>query len=54
MCLGLKKVFYLEQFKRKVQVEAKLHEGIFLGIKDESKIAAVGTPHGIVYSRCIR
>ena len=40
------KVFYLEQSKRKVQVEAKWHEGIFLGIKDESKIAVVGTPHG--------
>ena len=48
------KVFYLEQSKRKVQVEAKWHEGIFLGIKDESEIAAVGTPHGIVFSRRIR
>ena len=42
------KVFYLEQSKRKVQVEAKWHEGIFLRIKDESQIAVVGTPHGIV------
>ena len=33
------KVFYLEQSKRKVQVEAK--EGIFLGIKDESEIAVL-------------
>ena len=39
------KVFYLEQSKRKVQVEAKWHEGIFLGIKDESEIDVVGTPH---------
>ena len=36
------KVFYLEQSKRKVQVEAKWHEGIFFGIKDESEIAVVG------------
>ena len=43
------KVKYLEQSKRKVQVEAKWHEGIFLGIKDESEIAVVGTPHGIVF-----
>ena len=44
------KVFYLEQSKREVQVEAKWHEEIFLGIKDESEIAVVGTPHGIVFS----
>ena len=43
------KVFYVEQSKRKVQVEAKWHEGIFLGIKNESEIAVVGTPHGIVF-----
>ena len=43
------KVLFLEQSKRKVQVEAKWHEGIFLGIKDESGIAVVGTPHGIVF-----
>ena len=48
------KVLYLEQSKRKVQVEAKWHEGIFLGIKDESEIAVVGTPHGIVFSSSIR
>ena len=54
MCLGLKKVFYLEQSKRKVQVEVKWHEGTFLGIKDESEVAVVGTPHGIVCSRSIR
>ena len=48
------KVFYFEQSKRKVQVEAKWHEGIFLGIKDESEIAVVGTPHGIVFSRSVR
>ena len=36
------KVLYLEQSKRKSQVEAKWHEGIFLGIKDESEIAVVG------------
>ena len=43
------KVFYLKQSKRKVQVEAKWHEGTFLGIKDESEIAVVTTPHGIVF-----
>ena len=48
------KVFYLEQSKRKVQVEAKWDEGIFYGTKDESEIAVVGTPHGIVFSRSIR
>ena len=48
------KVFYLEQSKRNVQVEAKWHEWIFLGIKNESEIAVVGTPHGIVFSRSIR
>ena len=48
------KVFYLELSKRKVQVEAKWHEWIFIGIKDESEIAVVGTPHGIVFSRSIR
>ena len=46
------KVFYLDQCKRKVQVEAKWHEGIFFGITDES--AVVGTPHAIVFSRSIR
>ena len=39
---------------RKVQVEAKWHEGIFLGIKNESEIAVIGTPHRIVFSRSIR
>ena len=48
------KVFYLEQSKRKVQVEAKRHEGIFLGFKDESDKAVVGTLHGIVFARSIR
>ena len=48
------KVIYLEQSRRKVQVEAKWHEGIFFGIKDESEIALVGTPHGIVFSRSVR
>ena len=39
---------------RKVQVEAKWHEGIFFGIKDESEIAVIGKPHGIVFLRSIR
>ena len=43
------KEFYLEQSKRKIQVDAKCHEGIFFVIKDESEIALVGTPHGIVF-----
>ena len=47
-------VFYLNQSKRKVRVEAQWHEEIFLGIKDESEIAVVGTPHGSVFSRSIR
>ena len=41
------KVFHLELSKRKVQFEAKCHEGIFLGIKGESEIGVVGTPHGM-------
>ena len=45
------KVFYLEQSKRKVQVEAEWHDGILLGIKDEPEIAVVRTPHGIVFLR---
>ena len=48
------KVSYLEQTKRKVPGEAKWHEGIFLGIKDESEVAVVGTPHGRVFARNIR
>ena len=47
-------VFYLEQSKRKVQVESRWHEGIFLGIKNGSEIAVVGTPHGAVFARSIR
>ena len=43
------KVFYLEQSKRKVRPSrGEVAPGIFLGIKDESEIAVVGTPHGIV------
>ena len=45
------KVFYLEQSKREVQVEAKWHEVIFLGIEDESEIAVIGMPHGTVHSK---
>ena len=48
------KVCYLEQSKRKVQVEAKWHERIFLGIKDEPEIAVLETPPGIVFPRSIR
>ena len=48
------KFFYLEQSKKKVQVEAKWHEGIFQGIKDESEIAVIGTPHGIVCASSTR
>ena len=47
------KVFYPEQSKRKVLVEAKWREGIFFEIKDKSEIAVVGTPHGF-FSRSIR
>ena len=47
-------MLYLEQSKKKIQVEATWHEGIFLGIKDESEVAVVGTPHGIVFARSIR
>ena len=40
------KVFYLEQSKKKVQVEEKWHEEVFLGIKYESD--------GIVFARSMR
>ena len=40
--------------QNKIQVEAKQHEGIFLGIKDESEVAVVGTPHGKFFARRIR
>ena len=48
------KVLDLEQSKRNVQVETKWHEVIFHGIKDESEIAVVETPHGVVFWRSIR
>ena len=48
------KVFYLEQSKRKVQVEAKWRGEVFFGVKDESEIAVVGTPHGIVVHARVR
>ena len=54
MCLGLRRYFTWSSPSERVQVEAKWHEGIFLGIKDESETAVVGTPHGIVFSRSIR
>ena len=54
MCFGLTKYFNLERSKRKIQVEAKWHEGIFLGVKEHSETAVDGTPHGIVFSRSIR
>ena len=37
--LGRKRFLFLEQSKKKIQVEAK-DEGIFLGIKNESEIEA--------------
>ena len=49
-----KKVFYLVQSKKKIPVDATWHDGIFLGITDESEVAVVGTPHGIVFARSIR
>ena len=48
------KVFYLEQSNKKIHVEARWHEGFFLGIKDESEVAVVDTPHRIVFARSIR
>ena len=35
-------------------MKRKWHEGIFIGIKDESEVAVVGTPHGIVFAMSIR
>ena len=48
------KVFFLEQSKRNVQVEAKWQEGIFVGIRDDSETAVVDTPHGAVVATSIR
>ena len=48
------KVFCLEQSKKKIQVEAKWHKEIFPGIKNESEVAVVGTPHGIVFAKSVR
>ena len=45
---------HLEQSKRRIQVLAKWHEGIFFGIKDKYETIVVGTPFGIVHSRSIR
>ena len=47
------KVFCLEQSKKKIQV-AKWHEEIFLGIKNQSEVAVVSTPHGMVFARGVR
>ena len=41
------KVFFLKRSKR--EKSPSLGERISLGIKDESEIAVVGTPHGIVF-----
>ena len=40
--------------QKKIQTEAKQHEGIFLGIKDESEVAVMGTLPGKVFARSIR
>ena len=45
------RVIHLEQSKRKVQVGAKWHEEIFLGINDEAERVVVGTPHGIFFEK---
>ena len=47
------KVFYLEQSKKKIQSGAKWHEWIFLGIKEESEVAMVGTPHRTAFVNSI-
>ena len=54
ICAVVRKGILLGAAKRKVQVETKWHEATFCEMKDESEIAVVGTPHGIVFARSIR
>ena len=48
------KVWYLPHNKKKAQQTPKFEEGIFLGLKDGSEEAAIGTPTGCVYARTVR
>ena len=50
LCLGLRRCFTWSSPRER----SKWHEKIFQGNKDESEIAVVGTPDGIVFSRSIR
>ena len=49
----LEKKNHLEQPKRRIQVLAKWHEGIFFGIKDKYETIEVRTPFGFVLSRSV-
>ena len=48
------KVLWLEGSKKKAQAGEKWHDGIFLGLVDESEEAVIGTPNGCFKSRSIR
>ena len=48
------KILWLEGSKKKVQVSEKWHDGIFLGLVDETEEAIVGTPNGCFKARSIR
>ena len=52
MCLGLRR--FSTWSSPRERSKSRRHEGIFFGIKDESEIAVVGTPHGIVFSNSVR
>ena len=47
------KVLWLEGTKKKVQLDEKWHDGIFLAIRDESEEAIIGTPTGCFLARSI-
>ena len=53
VCLGLKRYFTWSSPRERSKSRRKWHEGIFLGIKDESEIAGVRT-HTEFLSRSIR
>ena len=48
------KARYLQQNKKKAQQTPKFEEGIFLGIKDGSMEAVIGTSSGCCYARTVR
>jgi len=48
------KVLYMEASKKKVQLDDKFKDGIFLGMKDGSEELVVGTPFGCFVCRSVK